>query len=314
MSERVNTMRRARIKFSFNGLGLGPTMAPTFVNTSMPTQNVSISTDDNRRLQSSELKLYEEETNENRQLQTNSSRLEICLRKYSKIVQVTEQITVPVPYNITPSDYRLTLESLLSDSDYIQSINERANYYNLSIYYNVSTEVCGYVTLQSEPSQLPTLEPSTVPSTLPTSLPSIIPSIAPAVAPTFLPSSFPTVNPTDKPTALPSLNPSISPTEQPSTVPSIAPALPPTFTPSEVPSTFPSLVPSFLSSLVPSINPSELPSAAPTLIPSLAPTNVTYMLSINFTQVKTIFLDLYCHHILFFSHYFYDLCLVLSWS
>ena len=227
MKERVNRMRRARLKFRFNAyrLGLGPTMAPAFINTSMPTQNNSISTDDYRRLQSSELKLYEEETNENRQLQTNSSKLQICLSKYSLIVQVTVQITVPVPYNITPSDYRLMLESLLSNSDYMWSIMKWADYYNFPIYYNVSTEVCGYVTLQFEPSQLPTLEP--------TFLPSIIPSIAPAVAPTFLPSSLPTDIPTDKPTALPSLNPSISPTEQLSTLPSIAPALPPsTVTPS----------------------------------------------------------------------------------
>jgi len=123
LRERVNTIRRARIRFSFNGLGMGPTMAPTtFINTSMPTQNISISTNDNRRLQSSELKLYEEETNENRQLQTDSSRLEICLRKYSRVVQITEQIIVPVPNDTTPSDYRLILESLLNDTDYMRSI------------------------------------------------------------------------------------------------------------------------------------------------------------------------------------------------
>jgi uncharacterized membrane protein YagU involved in acid resistance len=54
-------------------------------------------------------------------------------------------------------------------------------------------------------------------------------------------------------------------------------------------------------------------SVVPSLIPSLSPTNATYMLSINFTQVKSIFLVLFCHHF-YFSIIFCYLCLVLSWS
>jgi hypothetical protein len=253
----VSSIRRATVKVGFEAYRLGslvnstaiPTMVPTFINTSIPTLNISISTDE-RRLQNSELKLYEEEKNETRQLQTNSSSLQICLIKYVKIVQIVQQITVPLPNNVTSSDYVLILESLLSNQEYIKLINKWALYYGVPVSLNVSTSVCGYVTLKSEPSQLPTFGPSTDPSILPTSFPSTTPSIAPAVAPTFLPSAFPT----DIPTA--SLCPSISPTEQPSTLPSIAPALPPTFTPSLSPTDAPTTAPK--------VSPTSAPSREPT--------------------------------------------------
>ena len=242
----VSSIRRATVKVGFEAYRLGslvnstaiPTMVPTFINTSNPTLNISISTDE-RRLQNSELKLYEEETNENRQLQTNSSSLQICLIKYVKIVQIVQQITVPLPNNVTSSDYVLILESLLSNQEYIKLINKWALYYGVPVSLNVSTSVCGYVTLKSEPSQLPTFGPSTDPSILPTSLPSTTPFIAPAVAPTFLPSAFPTDSPTE-----------------PSTVPSIAPALPPTFTPSLSPTDAPTTAPK--------VSPTSAPSREPT--------------------------------------------------
>ena len=94
--------------------------------------------------------------------------------------------------------------------------------------------------------------------------------------------------------ALPSFNPSSLPTALPSTIPSIAPAVTPTFLPSTVPTDYLSVIPS--------------------LIPSFSPTNATYMLSINFTQVKSIFLVFFRHHFFLFFHHIYYLCLVLSWS
>jgi hypothetical protein len=78
------------------------------------------------------------------------------------------------------------------------------------------------------------------------------------------------------PSALPSFNPSSLPTALPSTIPSIAPAVTPTFLSSTVPTDYLFVIPS--------------------LIPSFSPTNATYMLSINFTQVKSIFLVFFRHH------------------
>jgi len=134
LADMVSSIRRATVKVGFEAYRLGllvnstaiPTMVPTFINTSIPTLNISILTDD-RRLQNSELKLYDEETYENRQLQTNSSSLQKCLLKYQvKIVEVVQQISVPLPFNVTPSDYVLILENLLSNEDYIKLINKWA--------------------------------------------------------------------------------------------------------------------------------------------------------------------------------------------
>ena len=273
MEESVATVRRATIKVSFQAYRLGllvnstaiPTMVPTFINTSIPTLNISIS-DDQRRLQNSEVKLYEEETIENRQLQTNSSSLQICLIKYQvKIVQVVQQITVPLPYNVTPSDYVLILENLLSNQEYVKSVNDLALYYGVPVYLNVSTIVCGYVTLKSEPSQLPTFVPSTDPSILST----ITPSIAPAVAPTFIPSSAlpPTFTPSLSPTDALTSSPTTAPTPLGTTEPSIVPTAEPTAFPTDVPSASPSTVTP--SSSVPStVTPSS--SVPSTVVPSIA--------------------------------------------
>ena len=194
---------------------------PTFINTSFPTQDIS------RRVQNSELTVYGEETNENRQLQTNSSTLEQCLLKYIKIVQVVTQIIVPLTKNATAADYALILENLLQDSvsDYIKLINKYAKVYNVSMLsLDASTKICGYVTLKSEPSILPTALSS---------------SIAPAVAPTFLPSTtFPANNPFEVPSLAPALPPTLEPTAEPT---SVAPTIKSSMTPS---TTTPSLIPS----------------------------------------------------------------------
>ena len=211
LREVLVSMQRANVDFSWRQYRYGqttiPTMVPTYINTSIPTsiptQNIS------RRLENSEFKLYEEETNENRQLQISSSSLEQCLLTYTKIVQIVAQITVPLPMNVTAADFELILENLLQDLDYINLINKWAGIYNLNM--TISTKICGYVTLISEPSIVPT----------------ILPSIAPAVAPTFLPSTtFPTNTPTSEPTTPSTSTPSLIPS---STTPS-------TSTPSLIPS------------------------------------------------------------------------------
>jgi len=173
---------------------------PTLINTSFPTQNIS------RRVQNSELTVYEDETSENRQLQTNSSSLEQCLLKYIKIVEVVTQIIIPLPKNATAADYALILENLLQDSvsDYIKLINKYAKVYNVSMLsLDASTNICGYVTLKSEPTILPTFLPSTtlsannpfeVPSLEPTAEPT---SVAPTIKSSLIPSSTtPTQGPT----------------------------------------------------------------------------------------------------------------------
>ena len=185
----------------------------TFINTSSPTQNIS------RRVQNSELTVYGEETNENRQLQTNSSTLEQCLLKYIEIVEVVTQLIVPLPKNATAADYALILENLLQDSDYIKLINKYAKVYNVSMLsLDASTKICGYVTLKSEPSILPTALPS---------------SIAPAVVQTF-----PANNPFEVPSLAPALPPTLEPTAEPT---SVAPTIKSPMTPS---TTTPSLIPS----------------------------------------------------------------------
>jgi len=211
----------------------------------------NVSTMVSRRLQNSELQLYNVETNENRQLQTICHSVEECLKKYQnvKILKVVQEITVPLPMNVDAAEYSRLLLNLLSDQNYFGYLSDWASRYGLDMSYNITTTICGYTSFD----QCVTLEPSALPSFKPSVLPSAIPSIAPAVAPTFLPSSFPTVNPTD------------IPTEQPSTVPSIAPALPPTCQPTQSPTPVPTNAPS----VAPSVAPTPVPTTSE---PTLGPT------------------------------------------
>jgi hypothetical protein len=262
LMDAVSTIRRAAVKFAWKQYRYGqsaiPTMVPTFTNTSVPTQNIS------RKLQNSELQFYEEDTYKNRQLQTSSSSLEQCLLKYTKIVQVVAQITVPLPKSITPADYALILENLLQDSNYIKLINKWATYYDVPIYLNVSTKICGYVTLKLEPSILPTSLPSSNPSSNPTSEPTSEPTSSPAVAPSLLP----TINPIEEPSLAPALLPTINPIEEPS----LAPALLPTNNPIEQPSLAPALLPTNNPIVEPSLSPALPPTFAPSLHPDQVPT------------------------------------------
>ena len=212
----------------------------------------NVSTMVGRRLQNSELQLYNVETNENRQLQTICHSVENCLSSYKnvKILKVVQQITVPLPMNVDAAEYSRLLLNLLSDQNYFGYLSDWASRYGLDMSYNITTRMCGYTSFD----QCDTVAPSA----LPTALPSTIPSIAPAVAPTFLPSSFPTVNPTD------------IPTEQPSTLPSIAPALPPTCQPTQSPTPVPTNAPSAAPSVAPTSAPStpEPTTSEPTLGPT----------------------------------------------
>ena len=227
LAQALDSIRRSTVKVNFEAF------------------NVSMMV--SRRLQNSELQLYNVETNENRQLQTICPSVEKCLNNYKnvKIVKVVQQITVPLPMNVDAAEYSILLLNLLSDQNYFKNLRRWAAQYGLDKSFNITTTICGYTSFD----QCVTLEPSALPSFNPSALPSIIPSIAPAVAPTFLPSSFPTVNPTD------------IPTEQPSTVPSIAPALPPSCQPTRSPTPVPTKAPS----AAPSVAPTSAPSTEPTL-------------------------------------------------
>ena len=233
LAQAVDSIRRSTVKVSFEAF------------------NVSMMV--SRRLQNSELQLYNVERNENRQLQTMCPSVEECLKKYQnvKMVKVVQEITVPLSMNMDAAEYSILLLNLLSDQNYFQNLQSCAAGYGLAMSYNITTTMCGSTSFDQCDTLAPSRAlPSFNPSTLPTALPSIIPSIAPADAATFLPSTLPT---------------------------------------------------NYL-------------SVIPSLIPSFSPTNATHMLSINFTQVKSIFLVFFRHHFYYFSIMFYYLCLVLSWS
>jgi hypothetical protein len=156
--------------------------------------------------------------------------------------------------------------------------------------FEVSPEPSVSAKVSSEPSLLPSYQPSLLPtsssepSLLPTSSsePSLLPSYQPSLLPTS--SSEPSLLPTSStgPSLLPSSEPSLLPTSsyEPSLLPtsSSEPSLLPTSSsePSLLPSSEPSLLPTSSSepSLLPtsSSEPSPLPSSQPSLTPSNHPT------------------------------------------
>jgi hypothetical protein len=186
LGDAVASIRRATKKLSFephyNIYYYNMVPVPVPVPTSSPSTG--------RRLQNSEPQLYDVETNDNRQLQTICPSVQECLTKYEndKIVKVVLQLTVPLPMDVSAEDYSKILLQLLSSQDYFKYLREWAHYYNLPMYYNINSTICGYTSIDKCDTVTPTALPSFNPSALVTALPSTIPSIAPAVAPTFLPS------------------------------------------------------------------------------------------------------------------------------
>jgi hypothetical protein len=221
LAQAVDSIRRSTVKVSFEAF------------------NVSMMV--SRRLQNSELQLYNVERNENRQLQSISPSVEECLINYEnvKIVKVVQEITVRLPMNMDAAHYSILLLNLSSDQNYFQNLRSFAAGYGLAMSYNITTTMCGSTSFDQCDTLAPSALPSFNPSSLPTALPSIIPSIASADAATFLPSTLPT----------------------------------------------------------------DYLSVVPSLIPSFSPTNATHMLSINFTQVTSIFFILFCHHFFIFPSY-----------
>ena len=132
------------------------------------------------------------------------------------------------------------------------------------LYLNTNDPMKQIVTLESNvfkfttnPSNVPTNQPSIHPSSLPTSLP----SAGPTVSPTVLPSSYPSITPSQSPSSFPTVTASNSPSSSPSNLPSILP----TNQPSPIPSIPPSNSPSNLPSMLPSNQPSPIPSPTPTI-------------------------------------------------
>ena len=91
LAQALDSIRRSTVKVNFEAF------------------NVSMMV--SRRLQNSELQLYDVETKENRKLQTICPSVEECLTKYQnvKIVKVFLQISVPLPMNVDAAEYSLLL-------------------------------------------------------------------------------------------------------------------------------------------------------------------------------------------------------------
>jgi len=129
-----------------------------------------------------------------------------------------------------------------------------------------------------EPTGEPTYEPSAAPSTEPTLAPSadptVTPSEAPTVEPTFNPTADPTVSPTEIPTDTPTTDPTSDPTTgEPTAEPTNAPSENPTIDPTLNPTGVPSLDPTNAPTTEPTKDPTGQPSSEPTKIPTDAPTN-----------------------------------------
>jgi len=188
LAQALDSIRRSTVKVNFEAF------------------NVSMMV--SRRLQNSELQLYNVETNENRQLQTICQSVEECLKKYQnvKIVKVVQEITVPLPMNIDAAKYSKLLLNLLSDQNYFENLRRWAAQYGLDMSYNITTTMCGYTSFDQCDTLAPSTLPSFNPSALPTALLSEVPSLAPALPPTTTPSAPPSVAPS-------TIMPSSSPTE-----------------------------------------------------------------------------------------------------
>ncbi|CAJ1959536.1 unnamed protein product [Cylindrotheca closterium] len=135
-----------------------------------------------------------------------------------------------------------------------------------------NTDTTDVRTLDSPPSNSPSLAPSESPSTKPTSMPSTVPTLAPITAsptqtPTKQPSKTPTMAPSSSPTRFPTEAPSSMPTPSPSLTPTPAPSLTASDRPTEIPSVGPSMVPSTVPSI--SIVPSNGPSTIDSQVPSI---------------------------------------------
>jgi hypothetical protein len=117
----------------------------------------------------------------------------------------------------------------------------------------------------------PSSQPSTVPSTQPTSVPSSQPFEAPTTQPTCVPSTQPFSKPTRIPSSYPSNQPSSPPTVQPSSLPTKLPSCRPSGEPSSQPSSLPSPFPSSQPSGQPMGSPTSQPSSQPSSFPTSQP-------------------------------------------
>lgn len=124
----------------------------------------------------------------------------------------------------------------------------------------------------SQPSFRPTVSPSATPTFTTTIIPSITPSTLPSSTPIY-PSVVPNANPSIAPTVTPSINPTIAPTITPSIVPTMTPSVTPSVIPTKNPSNAPSVTtPTLLPiTIVASISSSSIPSLSPSMNPSVSP-------------------------------------------
>jgi hypothetical protein len=125
----------------------------------------------------------------------------------------------------------------------------------------------------TQPTSVPTMQPSGQPSSRPSTQPSSQPSMQPTGQPTTQPSMQPTGRPTTQPSSQPTTQPSMQPTTQPSMQPTGQPTTQPSMQPTSQPTTQPSAQPTTQPSGQPTSQPSMQPSAQPTTQPSRQPTS-----------------------------------------
>jgi hypothetical protein len=100
------------------------------------------------------------------------------------------------------------------------------------------------LTLEFEPTPVPTPVPSEFPTESPTESPTDSPTESPTNSPTESPTNSPTESPTNSPTESPTASPTESPTESPSKSPTPVPTKSPTPVPTKSPTPAPSKAPS----------------------------------------------------------------------
>jgi alpha-tubulin suppressor-like RCC1 family protein len=143
--------------------------------------------------------------------------------------------------------------------------------------------------MPTNPTSVPSGEPSVTPSGIPSASPSVEPSGIPSGSPSALPSGIPSGFPSGKPSGVPSAvptNPTSAPSGEPSVTPSGTPSGSPSVVPSGIPSGFPSTEPSGVPSAMPT-NPTSAPSGSPSGSPSVVPSSVPSAIPTNPTSAPS---------------------------
>merc|ERR1719229_950759 len=130
-----------------------------------------------------------------------------------------------------------------------------------------------------DPTDFPSYDPSTDPTESPSAAPSHNPTNAPTDVPSTSPSAFPTSDPTDFPTENPSTDPTKEPTDAPTESPTDHPTTSPSSAPTPRPTRWPTKEPTKKPTDWPTMPPTRRPTPKPTKKPTHSPTNPACELS-----------------------------------